>query len=789
MFSPQELTKAYEALAHGAARLDGIQHAIDEADAAKNASWGLEFRYAYMEEATFHDDNYKSILMFPATLALYDANPQLQEEFQYKMMWAYKHMVEHCVDYYQISSEQTDAYFDAYKERCNRYGYTLRSYHMKRMMYYYYADRSKALESYHAYRDTQRDKLGDCVACETTAEMKFELAFGTEEQALALARPILEGELSCGEIPEVTYCYLMQYYMNRGDHTNATHYARLMHPLIQGNPAYLMENSELMRYYAATDLIRGVQVFRACVGMFATAHNPRFRLYFCNGAAKLFAAIHTPETLHLRLPKALACWREDGVYDTQKLSAWFQKEAEELAALFDKRNGTDFYTQMVHTALAGCENVSGLALPQSAIVERRTSFIAAVPRDESQLSEAALPQLLQRLEQQKDITLLSVEFDDVRECPYVQVRFDDNAYGFHIMVQQAQETGMLRQLHYIPEETIAAVNKATLIFMLAMEFGADAQRSFQLQIKLLRAMLPDTLALLDFTRMTILSADWATLATVAPVPPAAEYLFSTHVQRGEKDGSFWLFTCGLQALGVRDLELIGVTEENVDAAFNLLNAAASRVVELGSLPDAGEMMHVGRLGNGVPMVLTWQSPEQALQQFADDVFGGKNDRADVDPNTGIVLAYPTKEDYDSRRPSPVTAMSAEALADFSPVQSNRSLYLVAQLAKSRYAWLCKGFAHADKAIVRVEVELDEAKRAEFDCYYDLLWMTPEKIDETGITGTLLESSDMLEHFTEGSRQTIPAERISDFQFRIGDEVLAPDSVYLLPYILKDREAK
>lgn len=47
--------------------------------------------------------------------------------------------------------------------------------------------------------------LNDCEACEVTEMVNYHNFIGEYEKAIALAEPILAGELSCAEVPELTY--------------------------------------------------------------------------------------------------------------------------------------------------------------------------------------------------------------------------------------------------------------------------------------------------------------------------------------------------------------------------------------------------------------------------------------------------------------------------------------------------------------------------------------------------------------------------------------------------------
>ena len=47
------------------------------------------------------------------------------------------------------------------------------------------------------------------------------------------------------------------------------------------------------------------------------------------------------------IPKAFPAYEASGEYDVAALEEWFESDARRLAALFDSRNGTDWFTQLI----------------------------------------------------------------------------------------------------------------------------------------------------------------------------------------------------------------------------------------------------------------------------------------------------------------------------------------------------------------------------------------------------------------------------------------------------------
>lgn len=66
-------------------------------------------------------------------------------------------------------------------------------------------DAQAAHTHFQAWQTLEHDSGGDCPACEQNSLIEYYRFSGQYAQAVALAEPILSGELTCGEIPHLSY--------------------------------------------------------------------------------------------------------------------------------------------------------------------------------------------------------------------------------------------------------------------------------------------------------------------------------------------------------------------------------------------------------------------------------------------------------------------------------------------------------------------------------------------------------------------------------------------------------
>ena len=70
-------------------------------------------------------------------------------------------------------------------------------------------DAREAKANYELWKKLAKDDMGDCEACEASDEIAYLNFAGEHEAALGLAEPILSGELTCSEVPHITYAPIL----------------------------------------------------------------------------------------------------------------------------------------------------------------------------------------------------------------------------------------------------------------------------------------------------------------------------------------------------------------------------------------------------------------------------------------------------------------------------------------------------------------------------------------------------------------------------------------------------
>ncbi|MBR1863237.1 MAG: hypothetical protein IJ806_04025 [Ruminococcus sp.] len=341
----------YYTLPKGTERLDYLKKCIAEADNENDHRLSLELRYRYIEHSIFHDDNFRAIIMFPEFMAMFEKYPDELEPL--KFMRAFKWVVEDSCDYYQITREQAEGYFEKFREYCLRFGYTERTCYLKKMEFYKTVDRELAIECYKKYPTFDRTDLSDCAACEESAGAKFELEFGSERRAVEMLGSMIERNVTCGEVPETTYMDFCDHFAREGRYDEAGYYADLMMPLIKGDEENFFEAIAVaVRAYTFIDLQRAYDLVAANTMRFFRIKNPKTKFHFADAAARFFrrAAETGAEVLRVPMPKDSGLEENEDGTPTGALERYFFSAAKDLADKFDARNGNSIFNGLLSFA-------------------------------------------------------------------------------------------------------------------------------------------------------------------------------------------------------------------------------------------------------------------------------------------------------------------------------------------------------------------------------------------------------------------------------------------------------
>ncbi len=356
----------FEEMDYGEAREKAVRAEIDKAIEKQDARSALELYYVFMEENTFHGNDYNGILIFPEYTAFFEKHPELWDDYNHDLMWSYKWVVGNVQNFYQLSLDQIEKMFEDYGNFCKRFNYNPRSYYHKifSLMLDNIYDGSEGCtfngmtiqEAYKKYLLTKRDNMSDCKACETNIETSYILNVEDDpDKALKKAKPIFDGVLSCTEVPHVTYSDFSEYYLSKGNIAEADRYAKKSIRLILrdfGNDGSLISTKSICAATLAfSDPKLALNIIKKCLPYTVSNNNGNEMYNFNRAAYYLMRTIEAADIKQLRLKLPYRdedIYNADNIYNVTDLKNLFYNRAKDIADRFDKRNGNSIYNDRLN---------------------------------------------------------------------------------------------------------------------------------------------------------------------------------------------------------------------------------------------------------------------------------------------------------------------------------------------------------------------------------------------------------------------------------------------------------
>lgn len=332
-----ELMDEIEGLDDSPTKVELLERAVRLADSLLSPELSYESRKELICAATSCGMSEKAMPAFSWCLAQVDKNPEDFDDDE--MLWEYKWILATVHQFPGVSLKQIVALEEDFLHRLKKGGYSLRPYYdakRNRVDYPECADEKEEL--FELWKKSKRDDLADCKACEeSTVAYHY---FNTEQAQKGLKKcfQILDKGITCVSVPHVVIAKMLVPLVKAGRLDEAKSLQTRGYRMISRNPEFLSQVSDHVEYFIYTG--NTVSALRLVAKHLAWALNTRELLCKLDFLARGGLALRRAgkKTRKLKLPTAFPLYREDGMYLPLELADWFDREADELAKIFDKRN-------------------------------------------------------------------------------------------------------------------------------------------------------------------------------------------------------------------------------------------------------------------------------------------------------------------------------------------------------------------------------------------------------------------------------------------------------------------
>lgn len=340
-----ELMRQAHLLENGGEKVALLEAAVREADQCGDVPDAFEARMELIEAAEFSGHAEKAIVAFSWCLAKVDEDGSPFDEFD--ILWQYKWILGNITQFPQVARERIVGMQDDLARRLERLGCSPRPAHYMRFRNFLRMGmQDEAGKSVTLWLASPRDALADCEACELDNYVEFLVREGDCGGALQKAAPIVNNQLSCAEVPHMTYGTLLEAAMTLESDRDAERFHRSGYRLVRDNPVFIGTAAQHLLYSTwAGRLADGLKMLeRHLPWAVHSAELGKVFDFYRAGSAFLQAWQHTPPgPFELSLPAGLAAGPlRHAAADPRELETWFLARAGDLARRFDQRNGNDY---------------------------------------------------------------------------------------------------------------------------------------------------------------------------------------------------------------------------------------------------------------------------------------------------------------------------------------------------------------------------------------------------------------------------------------------------------------
>lgn len=402
------------------------------------------------------------------------------------------------------------------------------------------------------------------------------------------------------------------------------------------------------------------------------------------------------------------------------------------------------------------------------------SYMAAVPKQEADIKNAEA--MLNHLSASADCKLISHELNENLEFT-VEVcgeRYDAEAFPTKLEIPE-----MYREQHFFPDVDIQVIENARAGLVVSIEFGEDALASYHAQLKIVSALLPDAVAVIDDSSEKILSGRWVRLAASSAVPPAPRYIYTVQAVSGN-DECVWLHSHGLNRCGLPELEILNSTKDTYQEHYNIIETMANRMLELEEPLEKKEPLYLARLSEDISVVTTMVDWHEAVKLYPADMLGGEDDRKEShNENTCAIFVYPTYDDYKKKNYIPVSI--------FDDMLKNNPIYMLTsketermkKLAGERAGYMLKAFENKEnKVLVKIGLEMDKEFRDDKNTS-EHIWFELLDVSDRSVRAKLIQEPYYVKSMHEGSEGTYTFDKITDWIIYTKNGRITADDVYLI----------
>lgn len=387
-------------------------------------------------------------------------------------------------------------------------------------------------------------------------------------------------------------------------------------------------------------------------------------------------------------------------------------------------------------------------------------------------------EMLDRVAAIEGVTMMDQQMPDDEQPGKIVVQYEGEQYEVQFYAGGFSLPEMLNhQGYYFTDEEMEAIKEASSALTVFMKFGTDSKRSYHLQLKLVVAMMPRLLAIMDESAERLVSGHWATLAAESSIVPGPNSLFTVQAVSDES-GEVWLHTHGLNRCGLYELEIVGSDSENCNNHYSVISTLASHLLDDENNPLTPRSgAYIGMLNDGRPLVATYVPWVESVTEYDKPKLGGVDCRQDGhNGHTALVFLYLSEKDEKRGKLSKVSVYN-KAFGE-NPIFfiSTQETQRMSALARERFGLVRYMSKKSCDIILKIGLRTDEGNTADD---YEHIWFKLLEVENDRFRAQLLQEPYRVSGMHEGDEGWYTIDDVTDWVIYLEDFSVMPDTAYLL----------
>lgn len=363
----------------------------------------------------------------------------------------------------------------------------------------------------------------------------------------------------------------------------------------------------------------------------------------------------------------------------------------------------------------------------------------------------------------------------------MSVSSGDLEYTVRLDIVDVEIPELFRIQHFFRDIDIEAIQQQKKGLIVEMLFDEHILDSYHMQLRLISAMIPDCLAVLDTSSEKVLSGKWVALAAKSNMPPSPRYIFTVQAVSGDTD-EVWLHSHGMNRCGLPELEILNSTKDTYNDHYNIIETMAKRLIEREEPLEEKEPVYLAMVTNEIPLMATIVNWKEAVKKYPSGILGGAGDRKEShNQNTAVIFCYPTPEAMNKKKYYEVSVFDEYLNGNPIYMLTNQETDRMRRLAAERLEYMLKMFGRENISILlKVGFEVDEEFKEEGNSFEHIWFELKEKQKDT-FTAELTQEPYYVKDLHTGAVMTFPYSQITDWIIFTPEGRVTPDDVYLLAF--------